>query len=83
MEACVDLTTCLGVPGPSLGNPPVVVFSLGVGACQRGAPLPDSSVAHCVCRVTHLTLLCPVLGSRGLSPSLSPALQLGPQGSLW
>ena len=39
--------TSIGVPGPSLGNPPVVVFSLGLGACQRGVPLPDSSVAHC------------------------------------
>ena len=88
--------TSIGVPGPSLGNPPVVVFSLGLKttrpplglvACQRGVPLPDSSVAHCsvwytVCRLTHLTLRVPVLGSRGLSPSSSPASQLGPQGSL-
>ena len=32
--------------------------------------------------LTHLTLCVPVLGSRGLSPFLSPALQLRPRGSL-
>jgi hypothetical protein len=82
MEACVDLTTCLGVPGPSLGNPPVVVFCLGLGGVPEGGPVAGQhSGTLAVCReLTHLTLRAPVLGSRGLSPSRS-ALQLGPQGA--
>ena len=39
--------TSIRVPGPSLGNPPVVVFSLWLGVV---GPFPDSSVAHSVCR---------------------------------
>jgi hypothetical protein len=38
--------TSIGVPGPTLGNPPVVVFNLGLGGVPGGVPLPDSSVAH-------------------------------------
>jgi hypothetical protein len=31
--------TSIGVPGPSLGNPPVVVFSLGLGGVPEGGPV--------------------------------------------
>jgi len=31
--------TSIGVPGPSLGNPPVVVFSLGLGGVPKGSPV--------------------------------------------
>jgi len=31
--------TSIGVPGPSLGNPPVVVFSLGLGGLPEGGPV--------------------------------------------
>jgi len=35
--------TSIGVPGPSLGNPPVVVFSLGLGGVPGEGPVaPDS-----------------------------------------
>jgi hypothetical protein len=103
MEACVD-------PGPSLGNPPVLVFSLWLGGVLGGGPVAGQLSGtpcgpgwriHGSVEDTKLstnkqhTLSCradpsnvasrsvPVLGSRGLSPSRSPALQLGPQGSLW
>jgi hypothetical protein len=73
--------TSIGVPGPSLGNPPAVVFSLGLdGVPEEGPVAGQLSGTHA--GLTHLTLRVPVLGSRGLSPSRSPALQLGPQGSL-
>ena len=76
--------TSMGVPGPSLGNPPMVVFSLGLGGVPEGGPVAGQLiVAHSVPGLTHFTFRVPVLGSRGLSPSRSPALQLGPQGSLW
>ena len=29
----------IGVPGPSLGNPPMVVFSLGLGGVPEGSPV--------------------------------------------
>lgn len=74
MEACVDLYRG---PRHSLGNPPVVGFSLGLGGVPGEGPVAGQL------GLTHLTLCVPVLGSRGLSPSRSPALQLGPQGSLW
>ena len=76
--------TSLGVPGRPLGNPPVVVFNLGRGGVPRGRSVAGQlrgTQLHA--GLTHLTLRVPVLGSRGLSPSSSPALQLGPQGSLW
>jgi hypothetical protein len=31
--------TSIGVPGPSLGNPPVAVFSLGLGGVPEGGPV--------------------------------------------
>ena len=31
--------TSIRVPGPSLGNPPVVVFSLGLGVVPEGGPV--------------------------------------------
>jgi hypothetical protein len=31
--------TSLGVPGRPLGNPPVVVFTLGQGGVPRGRPV--------------------------------------------
>jgi len=74
--------TSIGVPGPSLGNPPVVVFSLGLGGVPEGGPVARQLSGTLCARLTHLTLRVPVLGSRGLSPSSSPASQLGPQGSL-
>jgi hypothetical protein len=75
--------TSIGVPGPSLGNPPVVVFSLWLGGVPEGCPVAGQLSGTPCAGLTHLTLRVPVLGSRGLSPSPSPALQLGPQGSLW
>ena len=74
----------MGVPGPSLGNPPMVVFSLGLGVVPEGGPVAGQLSDTPCAGLTHLTLRVPVLGSRGLSPSRSPALQLGPEGpSLW
>jgi len=59
--------TSIGVPGPSLGNPPVVVFSLGLGgvpgegpvAGQLSGTLPRRDPSH-VARPLYI----PVLGSR-------------------
>ena len=31
--------TSIGVPGPTLGNPPVVVFNLGLGGVPEGGPV--------------------------------------------
>ena len=75
--------TSLGVPGRPLGNPPVVGFNLGHGGVPRGRSV-DGQLSDTPLRagLTRLTLCVPVLGSRGLSPSRSPAPQLGPQGSL-
>ncbi len=66
--------TSIGVPGQSLGKPPVVVFSLGLGGVPGEGPVAGQL------GLTHLTLCVPVLSSRGLSPSRSLAPQLGPQG---
>jgi hypothetical protein len=74
--------TSIGVPGPSLGNPPAVVFSLGLDGVPEEGPVAGQLSGTLHAGLTHLTLRVPVLGSRGLSPSRSPALQLGPQGSL-
>jgi len=41
MKACVDLYR--GHPSAITGG----VSASGLVACQRGVPLPDSSVAHC------------------------------------
>ena len=75
--------TSLGVPGRPLGNPPVVGFNLGHGGVPRGRSV-DGQLSDTPLRagLTRLTLCVPVLGSRGLSLSRSPAPQLGPQGSL-
>ena len=90
MEACVELPSAdlykgPSVPGPSsksLGNPPAVVFSLGLAGVPGEGPVAGQLSGTLHAGLTHLTLRVPVLGSRGLSPSRSPALQLGPQGSL-
>jgi hypothetical protein len=75
------LLTSVGVPGRPLGNPPVVVFNLGCGGVPLGHPVAGQlSGFPLFVGLTHLTLCVPVLGSWGLSPSRSPALQLGPQG---
>ena len=81
MEACVDLYR-----GPRTiprQSTVVVVFSLGFGGVTEGGPVAGQLSGTPCAGLTHLTLRVPVLGSRGLSPSRSPALQLGPQGSLW
>jgi hypothetical protein len=80
--------TSLGVPGRPLGNPPMMVFNLGHGGVpwgqQRGSPVAGQlSGTQMRAGLTHLTLCVPVLASRGLSSSRSPALQLGPKGRLW
>jgi hypothetical protein len=81
MEACVDL---FRGPRSTHGNPPVGVFNLGRGGVPRGRHVAGQlSGTPLRAGLTRLTLCVPVLGSRGLSPSRSPALQLGPQGSLW
>jgi hypothetical protein len=50
------------------------------GGVPRGRPAAGQLSGTPLCAwLTHLTLCVPVLGSRGLSPSRSPALQLGPQ----
>ena len=83
MEACVDLYRG---PRHSLGNPPVVGFSLGLGGVPGESPDAGqlSGTPLCVGRgkrdPSHVVRPC--LSSRGLSPSRSPALQLGPQLSL-
>ena len=83
MEACVDLYRG---PRHSLGNPPVVGFSLGLGCVPGESPDAGqlSGTPLCVGRgkrdPSHVVRPC--LSSRGLSPSRSPALQLGPQLSL-
>jgi hypothetical protein len=75
------LLTSVGVPGRPLGNPPVVVFNLGCGGVPLGHPVAGHLSVTLMCAgLSHLTLCVPVLSSRGLSPSLSPALQMGPGG---
>ena len=61
--------TSVLVPGPSLGNPQVVVFSLGFGGVTEGGPVAGQLSGTPCAGLTHLTLRVPVLGSRGLSPS--------------
>ena len=76
--------TSTGVLGPSLGNPPVVVFSLGLGGVPGESPVAGQLRGTPLCVGSDLSHVArPCLSSRGLSPSRSPALQLGPQGSLW
>ena len=61
----------------------MVVLNLGRGGVLWGRPVAGQ--IRCIpmrAGLTRITLCVPVLGSRGLSPSLSPTLQLGPQGSL-
>jgi hypothetical protein len=68
MEACVDLFRGpRSTPWQATGRP--------VAGQLSGTPLRAV--------LTHLRLRVPVLGSRGLSPSRSPGLQMGPQSSLW
>ena len=54
--------TSIGVPGPSLGNPPVVVFSLGLGGVPEGGPVAGQlSGTLCVSQcagLTHLISVC-------------------------
>jgi len=38
--------TSIRVPGPSLGNPPVVVFSLGLGGVPEGGPVAEQHSLH-------------------------------------
>ena len=72
--------TSIGVPGRSLGTPPVVGFSLGLGGVPGESPDAGqlSGTPLCVGRgkrdPSHVVRPC--LSSRGLSPSRSPALQL-------
>ncbi len=71
--------TSTGVPERPLGIPPVVVFNLGRGGVPWGRPVAGRLSGTLLCTgLTHLTLCVPVLGSMGLSPTRSPALQLGP-----
>jgi len=83
----------LWVPGRPIGNPQVVSFNLGRGVVPRGRPvagqlsgtllragLTNLESVCCFLVLDSVTSTNPVLGSRGLSPSRSPALQLGPQG---
>jgi hypothetical protein len=48
-------------------------------AGPRGRPVAGQLSCTILRTGTHLTLCVPVLGSRVLSPSRSPALQLGPR----
>ena len=68
--------TSTGVPERPLGIPPVVGFNLGrhSGVVPWGCPVAGQLSGTPLCTwLTHLTLCVPVLGSRGLSPSRSPA----------
>jgi hypothetical protein len=68
-------------PDPS--RPGMSSLTLGLGDVPGEGPVDGQLSGTLRAWLTHLTLRVPVLGSRGLSPSRSPALQLGPQGSLW
>jgi hypothetical protein len=58
--------TSLGVPGRSLGNPPVVVFSLGRDGVPGGRPVAGQlSGTPLRAGLTHLTLCVPVFGFQG------------------
>ena len=46
--------TSIGVPGPSLGNPPVVVFSLGLGGVPKGGPVAGQLSGTLCAGLTHL-----------------------------
>jgi len=49
--------TSIGVPGPSLGNPPVVVFSLGLGGVPEGGPVAGQH-SGTLCSVHTHTCVC-------------------------
>ena len=75
---CKLVLTSTWVPVRPLGNPPVVVC---LGSVPMGRPVAGQLSGTQLCaRLTHNTLCVPVLGSRVLSPSRSPALKLGHQG---
>ena len=75
--------TSVGVPEQFLGNPPVVVFSLGLGGVPGESPVAGQLGGTLLCAgpLTHLTLRVPVCvpGVYHL-PDLQLRVQLGPQG---
>jgi hypothetical protein len=56
--------TSIGVPGPSLSSPPVVVFSLGLGGVPGEGPVAGQLSGTLRAGMTHLTLRVTVLDSR-------------------
>jgi len=82
MEGWVDLRG----PKRTRWQPTGGCFNLGRGGVPWGSPVAGQLSDTPLCAgLTHLPWWVPALISRGLSPSRSPALQLGPQGetSLW
>jgi hypothetical protein len=53
-QSGVGLRVAIGVPGPSLGNPPVVVFSLGLGGVPKGGPVAGQLSGTLCAGLTHL-----------------------------
>ena len=78
MEPCVDLYR-----GPSVQGHPSAIhrwwfLASGLVACQRGVPLPDSSVAHSVCRADPSHVARPCFGFQG---SITFPLSSSPAGT--